>query len=221
MGIVVAGFVPPPSPAETAVQIQQLYRSNATAIGAGMVLMTLGAPFLAAWGCAITAQASRTEKGLPILTCLQLMAIGIGTLIAMVIPMIWAVAAFRPGDIDAATTQTLNDIGFFLFLFPWTALALWVVPLAAAILRDASETPVFPRWAAYLNLLAAILSFPGGLVVFAKRGSLAYNGVLAFYLPVVVLFAWMIAMSALTLKAIREDDASRDLSGLASEPAGR
>jgi hypothetical protein len=218
VGIVVAGFLPPPSPANTAAQIQDFYRSNATAIRAGMVVMTLAAPFLAVWGCAVTAQASRTEKGVPILTCLQLMAIGIGTLIAMVIPMIWAVAAFRPGDVDAATTQTLNDIGFFLVLFPWTALALWVVPLAVAIFMDTSETPVFPRWAAYLNLFAAILSIPGGLIVFAKHGQLAYNSVLAFYVPMVVLFVWMIAMSALTLKAIRQRESdSPDFSGLTSE----
>ena len=40
VGIVLAGFVPPPSPADTAAQTQEFYRSNANAIRVGMVVMT-------------------------------------------------------------------------------------------------------------------------------------------------------------------------------------
>lgn len=199
-----ARFVPPPAPGQTAAQLQEVFRSHTDGIRAAAVVMMLGMPFLATWGCAIAAQSARTERGFPILTCLQLIAIGIGTLIAALIPLFWAVAAFRPDAISADITQTLFDVGFFLVLFPWNVIALWVVPLAIAILRDSSETPVFPRWSAYLNLWVAFLSVPGGLIVFFKHGPLAYDGFLAFYVPLAVFFVWVVTMTAVTHKAIKQ-----------------
>jgi hypothetical protein len=43
---------------------------------------------------------------------------------------------------------------------------------------------------------------PGALAVFVKSGPLAWNGVLAFYLPLFTFATWMLVISKLMLDAI-------------------
>jgi hypothetical protein len=116
--------------------------------------------------------------------------------------LIWAVASFRAGHIPPETTRTLNDVAFFLLLFDFSPFCLWVASFAVAIFRDPRPEPIFPRWAAYLNLWIVFLSLPGVLVVFFKHGPFGFSGLLAFYFPVVVFFVWLVTMSALGLRAI-------------------
>jgi hypothetical protein len=129
------------------------------------------------------------------------------TLTIAVFVLIWAVASFRAGQIPAQTTRTLNDLAFFLLLFDWSPFCLWVASFAVAIFRDRSAEPVFPRWAAYLNLWVVFLSIPGCLIVFFKHGPFAFNGFVAFYFPVVVFFVWLVVMTVLALKALRTSGA--------------
>jgi hypothetical protein len=200
---VLAQFIPPPSPSETAAQIAHLFNSDAKR--AGTVVMMAGTPFIGVWGCAVASQTRRTETGFPIITCIQVACAAVVTLTIAVFVLIWAVASFRAGQIPPQTTRTLNDLAFFLLLFDWSPFCLWVASFAVAIFRDTSETPVFPRWAGYLNLWIVFLSFPGCLIVFFKHGPFAFDGLVSFYFPVVVFFVWLVAMTALTLKALKRD----------------
>jgi hypothetical protein len=154
-------------------------------------------------GCAVASQTRRTEAGFPVITCIQVACAAIVTLTIAVFVLIWAVASFRAGHIPAETTRTVNDIAFFLLLFDWSPFCLWVASFAVAIFRDQNPEPIFPRWAAYLNLWIVLLSIPGCLIVFFKHGPFAFNGFVAFYFPVVVFFVWLVAMTALSLQAIQ------------------
>lgn len=200
-----AGFMPPPSPHDTAAEIVRWYQDNLDGIRIGTVIMMLATPLIAPWGVALAAQTARTEKGFPVIAAIQIMCTGIVVLTIAVFTLIWAVASFRAGETSASTTQALNDIAYFLLLFDWSPFCLWVASFAVAIFLDDSEHPVFPRWAAYLNLWIVLLSIPGGLVVFFKHGPLAYNGFVAFYFPVVVFFIWLVAMTVLGFRAVDQD----------------
>ena len=201
----VAGFLPPPSPDDSAAEIVRWFDDNLDGIRWGTVIMMAGTPLIALWGIALASQTRRTERGFPVLTCVQVMCAGIVVLTIAVFTLIWAVAAFRPGETSPETTQVLNDIAYFLLLFDWSPFCLWVASFAIAIFRDHNEEPIFPRWAAYLNLWIVFLSIPGCLIVFFKDGPFAYDGFVSFYFPVVVFFIWLVAMTILGFRAVDSD----------------
>ena len=76
--------------------------------------------------------------------------------------------------------------------------------MGLAIVSDNHERPVFARWLGYFNIWVAILFLPGGLITFFKSGPFAWNGLLAFWLPLTVFFLWYIVMFFALLKAIRQ-----------------
>lgn len=205
--VLLAGFLPPPSPNDSASEIAALYQDDLDAIRIGTVVMMLAVPFGAPWGLAMASQVRRTETGFPLITYLQLTCIAVFTLTLALLVLFWALASFRVGEVSAEVTQNMNDIAFFIFLFDYSPFCLWVASFAVAIFMDKSETPVFPRWAGYLNLWIIFLSIPGGLIVFFKTGPLAFNGALAFYPPVVAFFIWLVAMTVLTFRAIKTQPA--------------
>jgi len=206
IGFVLAGFLPPPAPSETAAQIARFFDSDS--VRAGTVVMMAGIPLIGVWGCALAALTRRTETGFPVLTCIQVGCAAIVVLTITIFDLIWAVASFRAGQIPPQTTRTLNDLAFFLLLFDWSPFCAWVASFAVASFRDQSPEPVFPRWAAYLNLWVVFLSIPGCLIVFFKHGAFSFDGFVAFYFPVVVFFVWLVVMTWLALAAFARDAAS-------------
>jgi hypothetical protein len=203
IGFAVLGqLIPPPAPSESATWIAHFVGNDR--FRAGTVVMMAGVPFIGIWGCAVASQTRRTESGFPVITCIQVACAAVVTLTIAVFTLIWAVASFRANQIPPQTTRTLNDLAFFLLLFDWSPFCLWVASFAVAIFRDQNPEPIFPRWAAYLNLWIVGLSFPGCLIVFFKHGPFAFDGFVAFYFPVVVFFIWLVAMTWLTLQAIKK-----------------
>jgi hypothetical protein len=66
---------------------------------------------------------------------------------------------------------------------------------------------VFPRWAAYFNIWAALMLTPGTVVMFFKSGPLSWTGLFVFWLPFTAFFAWLMVMFRLLLKAIGQERA--------------
>jgi hypothetical protein len=201
--IPLAHFLPPPSPEAGAAEIAQMYRDNALGIRIGMFLVLIVAGLFLTFGVSITMQTRRIEgPGYPIMSYLQLPVMGLSAVIAAFCAIFWEAAAYRPDNTSPDVTRALNDLGWFTFLWPWVPFSLWCVAIAVPVLRDRSAAPVYPRWVAYLNIWTAILFLPAGVIVFVKRGPLAWNGVFAFYIPLFVFFGWVMAMAFVTLRAI-------------------
>ena len=201
----VSGFIPPPSPHDSPQEIGNFYTDDLTAFRIGTCLMMLAAPLLGPWGIALASQTRRTETGFPVLTAIQVFMTGVILLTIAIIVLLWALASFRAGEASPDTVRDWNDFAFFLFLFDWSPFALWLVTFAVAIFLDRNDPPVYPRWAAYLNLWLATLGIPGGLIVFFKHGALAYNGALGFYFPVVAFFVWLVVMTWLTFNNLKSE----------------
>jgi hypothetical protein len=173
-----------------------------------MVLGLFGMAGYAALVGAISAQMVRmeTESRLPFL--LQLGAGSIGVLTVMFPTMVFAITAFRP-ERDPDLTQLLNDIGWLLIIPAFPTFIAQFGAIAAGAFMDRRATPVYPRWAAYLNLWIALLFVPGGFAYFFRTGPFAWDGLLAFWVAAGAFFVWLMAMTPLTLSAIRDSERPR------------
>jgi len=203
LGFAVVGhFVPPPSPSDSAEVIASWYRDNATTIRIGLLLSMVAVSLVAPWGASLAVWSRRRESDHPVLTYTQLICIA-GLLVASYLTcLVFAVAAFRPDEVATETTRLFNDFGWFLFLWTWPPISVWCLAIALSVFFDESENPPFPRWIAYFNFWIAFLLIPAGLIVFVKDGPFGFNGVVAFWIPVVVFFGWMLVMTRMVLLAV-------------------
>lgn len=200
-GLLLAGFVPPPSPSLTTAEIAVYYRENANAIRGGMVLGLFGMAGWTAFVGVISAQMQRMRTGSDLPALLQLGAGSIGILTVMLPIMIFAAAAFRP-ERDPALTELLNDLGWLIIIPAFPTFIAQFGAIAMGALLDRSDTPVFPRWAAYFNIWASLLFIPGALAYFFRSGPFAWDGLFDFWLAAGAFFAWLMVMTPLVLKAI-------------------
>jgi putative effector of murein hydrolase LrgA (UPF0299 family) len=204
-----ARFLPPPPPTADAATIAAMYTQNAVNIRIGMFLVLIVAGLFLTFGVAVAVQTRRIESAWqPIMTYLQLPVMAVCAVIAVFCAIFWEAAAFRPDDTSPDVTRALNDLGWFTFLWPWVPFSLWCLAIAVPILQDRSDSPVYPRWVAYLNIWTAIFFVPAGIIVFTKTGPLAWDGVFAFYIPLFVFFGWVVAMSVMTFRAISAQEAA-------------
>jgi len=204
-GFLLAGFIPPPSPNASAEQIAQMYQDHANLIRTGLILTVVAAALLGPYFAVISVQMRRMEGSRPILANLQL-ALGAITIIEFIIPVvIMQVAAFRP-DRDPAIVQTLNDIGWFLFLTVTPTFVLQLLLIGIAILGDTRENRVFPRWVGYFNVWMATLFTPGPILVYFHTGPLAWNGIFEWWLQFVAFLLWFPTNTFYLFRAVQNDD---------------
>jgi hypothetical protein len=201
-GLLLAGFVPPPSPALDAHQIAAIYRDHAGAIRCGMVLALFGIAGYAALVGVVSVQLHRIEGVGRLAPYVQLGAGAIGVLTVMFPLMIFATAAFRP-ERDPALTELLNDLGWLVIIPAFPTFLAQFGAIALGILQDEGARPVFPRWAAYFNLWVGILFVPGGFAYFFRSGPFAWNGLFSFWIAATAFFAWLLVMTWLVLTAIK------------------
>jgi hypothetical protein len=75
-----------------------------------------------------------------------------------------------------------------------------------AILNDPSPRPLFPRWMGFVNLALALLFTGSTFCSIFFTGPLAWNGLIAFWLPAIDFGNWFVIMFfALRQAAKRED----------------
>lgn len=207
-GMVAVHFIPPPSPAKSSQQISDMFAAHHTAIVASSVVMMFGWACWATFCPAVMMMIRRTEAGRPVITYTSIALIGGGMVFFEMIPLTWCVAAYRAGSISPEIIRTLNDWAWFNFLFSAPSFLIWFVLVAVAIFNDKNEPAIYPRWVAYCNLWLALLALPAMLIGFFKTGPLAWNGVLAFYIPVGVFVIWFYVMTVATLRAIKVEEAT-------------
>jgi hypothetical protein len=219
---VIAGFVPPPSPQDSAAETAKLFSDHSTGIRLGIVLTNLGSGLLCAWYGTLSVQLKRIEGHSSPWTYTQLVG-GAASVVIFLIPCaLWEAAAYRP-DADPVVTQRLNDAAWLMFIGLVCTGIMQAVAVGMAILQDERERPVFPRWSGYLSIWVGLLLLPGALVPFFKGGPFAWTGVFAFWVVLFAFTIWVVALSVLLLGAVtRQEREEADRAGPAvSTPLDR
>jgi hypothetical protein len=203
---VISGFLIPLPPSSSADVVARMFARDRNRIRIGLLVTMFGAAMLVPWSAALFVQLRRGEGRFSPLPYVQMLCGTLFSLEFIYLIMFWQVAAFRE-DTPPRTIQTLYDTS--------TAVVM-ALALGCSMLGDHHENPVYPRWAGYFNVWVAFMFTPGTLCVFFKDGPFAYNGVLAWYLPVAVFSIWLPLNTVLTLRAIKDQEREQ-LSGLGHE----
>jgi hypothetical protein len=200
------GFIPGPPPALEPEQLKQIFVERKGSILIGALLQIICWSFYATWAIPIIMFIRKMERSWPVLTYASLVNVGGGWVFFILIPMTWAVIAFRAETLPANIIQIMNDWVWFDWLYTWPSFSIWMFMIAAAIFFDHNVPTVFPRWVAFFNLWSGVLIFPAGLIGFFKTGPFAYDGLISFWFAVVVFFGWMVVMTVVSLKAITAEE---------------
>lgn len=197
-----AHFVPPLAPTLTAGEVAAFFRAHSVGIRIAMPLLLFAGTLLAPITALYSVLIKRMEGVSPILAYTQIIT-GTVALVLFIPPSIcWTVAAYRP-ERAATDIMMLNDLGWFFFIMTVPPGILQVLVLGVAIMQDKSPIPLFPRWLAYVNFWAAILFIPGAVVSLFFTGPFAWNGLIAFWIPLPIFGCWWIVMFIMCLKAIK------------------
>lgn len=213
------GFVPPPSPNLPAEELAQIFIDNKLGIQIGTLIQCIFWSFWNTWAIAIAMFIRKMEKSAPILTYASIANIGGGYVFFILIPMTWAVIAFRAETLDPSIIQVMNDWVWFDWLFTWPPFALWMVIIGVAVLNDHNMPRIFPRWVAFFNFWCALLIFPAGLIAFFKTGPFAYDGAISFWFAVAVFFGWMVVMTIVGFRAVTTEEQRQRAEQLSSRSA--
>lgn len=203
--LLIAQFLPIPSPALTQEQVVAMYQGNTTGIRIGMLMILICSVLFVPFVGVISIHLRRIEGGTPIMAYIQLSAGTVGILIFNIPAVIWLAASFRM-ERAPELIYLINDLGWILLVIDWPPFAVQFVAIAIAILHDKSATPIFPRWLGFFHLWVAVLSVPGSLIPFFKTGPFAWNGVFGFWLPAVAFGVWVLVLTVMLLKAIEQQD---------------
>ncbi|MDT7621968.1 MAG: hypothetical protein QOD96_5874 [Pseudonocardiales bacterium] len=212
---VISGFLIPLPPNSSADVVAQMFARDRNRIRIGLLVTMFGAAMLVPWSAALFVQLRRGEGRFSPLPYVQMLCGTLFSLEFIYLIMFWQVAAFRE-DTPPRTIQTLYDMGWIPFVGLTSTAVVMALALGCSMLGDHHESPVYPRWAGYFNVWVAFMFTPGTLCVFFKDGPFAYNGVLAWYLPVAVFSIWLPLNTVLTLRAIKDQEREQ-LSGLGHE----
>jgi hypothetical protein len=187
-------FLPPLSPSLSAEQFAQHFRDHAVSVRIGSILMMTGAALLFPMFGAMSAAMVRM-KGRPDALAWTQLATAIVTFAPLFMcSFFFAAASFRP-ERGAEDVLAINDLGWFFLVMPTPAALIQLVVFGIAILGDDKQRPVFPRWLAYFSFWVGILFFAGVFIPLFKTGPFAWNGLLAFWVPLAVFGIWTPVMA--------------------------
>jgi hypothetical protein len=203
--VLLARFIPPPSPGKTPDQLVEMYSEHTGSIRLGLMLTMFASALLVPFAAVISAQMKRIEGPRAVLAPTQLISGGLLALEFIIPLMIWQTAAYRP-EIGPTLIRMLNDLGWIMFVGVISSAVVEFACIGLVILADERNTGVFPRWAGYFNLWVALLVAPAGIVPFFKHGPFAWNGIFSFFMPMVVFAAWVVVMVVLLRRAIDHEE---------------
>jgi hypothetical protein len=202
--LVTAGWLPPPSPNDTADQVAAYYIDNAAQIRAGMIIMVMVAPLALPFFALIGLHMWRMEgrRWAP-LALVQVASGSLFVLVPLLSALIWLVNAYQPALRPPSEVKLLHDMGWLIFVGTAVFSVLQNISIAIAVLGTDGPSP-FPRWVGYFNLWTGLLYAPGLLVFCFSTGPMAWNGILAFWIPVAAVSAWYVVMVVLLLRSDAE-----------------
>lgn len=209
--MLVAGLIPPLSPTASAQEITDFLTRNKLRVRVGVALTLLAACVAFPWLATIALRVRRVEGKWGVLSVTQIFA-GVMVVPGFIFPMmVLCAAAFRPEQRDPQITQALNDVFWLMFVGIAGVLIVLALVLMTAAFVDRTEPRTFPRWFGYFNAWFALLELPPGAVVIFNDGPLAWNGLIAFWIPLVAFAAWMVATTVVLLQSIKAEETAESV----------
>jgi len=206
--MLIAKLIPPLSPTASAQSVADFLIANKLRVRVGLAFSLLAACVALPWLATICLRVRRVEGKWGVLSVTQIFG-GVIFVPGFLFPMmVMAAAAFRPEQRDPQITQALNDVFWLMFVGIVGTLVVQALVLTTASFIDRTEPGTFPRWFGYLNAWYALLALPGGAVMVFNDGPLAWNGVFAFWIPLVAFSVWMIAVTVVLLQSISAEQAA-------------
>lgn len=185
----VAGFLPPVSPSADADSVTKLIQSDFYRIRIGMILMMFSAAPAMIFAGAIATLISKIEGSSRVLTYTILIA-GFGNALLVFYPALWwLIATYRP-ERGADFIYLLSDAAWLQFVGGLFIAWPMFFSLAVAAFIEKGEKRYLSRWYGYFCVWASIMLLPAQLIFFVKGGPFAWDGLLAFYIPLSVFFVW-------------------------------
>jgi hypothetical protein len=201
-------YILPPSAADSPRTVVAEYLAHTGGIRIATVIFIFSSMLYTTWSASIIQMVRLRERRWPILFNVMLISVACEVVVVMFIGFFFGAASWRPGETSPEVTQALNDLGWLGVLFTGAPFALFQVALAVSIFMDQSPRPTFPRWSAYFNLFSSFFMCEASLLLFFKTGPFSQNGVLVFYVPMIVFFSWIIVFTVLTVRAINAEAAA-------------
>lgn len=197
-----AGFIPPPSPAWSAPEVAAYFDAHRTGIRVGVLVAMFATALMLPYLTVVSAEIKKIEGRLGLLAPIQFGGAVMLVMIFQIIGLAWLSASYRP-EADPDVIRAFNDYTWFAWSSFIATYSIQYLCMAIAGFMDVRERPIWPRWAAYLNLWVAVTGVGGVLAVFFKTGPFAWNGIIGYWIPVIVFAVGMSITCALMHRRAR------------------
>ncbi len=202
--LVLARFMPPIAPSATAAQVAERYADNHWALMLAAVAMMVATVMMLPLGALLCLLLAKVEGGIGMLTLMM----GFSTATTMVLTFYtglnFDLAAFRM-DRTPELVQAFDDAAFLQFMggTPLFLSLMGLLGYAILVTQSRVGVEVFPRWVGYVNVLVVVGFLPEVLVFLFQTGPFAWNGVVGFWIPAVLLIGYLVLSPLVLLPAVR------------------
>lgn len=197
-------FLPPPSPTLDAAQVVDLYAHSNIKFRLGVFLMIVSGAFYLPMSLVIGIQMARIEKGFPVWAILQALASTVGAWIFAFPPVLWGVAAFTVSRAPEIT-RALHELAWLCFVTPSSFFSIQLIPLTIVsftAIKGVAHSAL-PRWFGWFSIWAwFMMDIPPTLAQIFIRGPFAWDGLLAFWVTIILYLIWLITLSFLMLRSL-------------------
>jgi hypothetical protein len=182
----------PPDLNAPAQEWSSYFLGHHDAVRAGIVILAV-ALFAFIWFLGTLTSVLRIATGTPRLPSIVFAGGILGIASLMIGLAAEAVAAYRPQGVDPLIIRALNDIFVLVGVAAIPAFVAFFAASALVILR----TGAFPPWLGWLLVVAAAVQPLTFGALFTKHGAFAGDGALGLFVPLIVSFVAIFALSAL------------------------
>lgn len=208
---------PPPTATWSSLQVAQFYAEHSTEIKLGATIGGWTGAFWLPFVIVITVQMYRHERGgLPVWSLLTCVSGSLMSIFLVLCPLFWGVAAFTPGRPPEVTTL-MHELGVLSFVTTdQYVIFIWVgIAVTCLIPNTVVHTP-FPRWFGYFTAWTAMMFEAGAVAFLVRTGPFAWNGLLAFWSPIILFSIWFAIAATLLLKALNKQVQDRPSEGMST-----